>query len=438
MKSRIGAGDRLRKMVNASALGLVALHAGQVSAGGMWVYENGTADLGLATAGYGARAQDASTVLTNPAGMTRLEGTQAMATAQLGYGDFKLSLNPVSNPAGGGDGGNAVGWIPGGSAFLTHRVSHEMTVGIGVASTFGGAVEYDDSWAGRYYGREADLLGMSLLPSIAWKVNDKLSLGGSLNAMYGKTKTRVAINNVNPAFGDGELKVEDSKWGWGANLGLLYEVRQGTRLGLTWNSQVDLDFAASAEFSGLAPGLNAALGAAGLLNANVDLGIKIPQGVMGSFVHQMNDRWAVLGSIGWQQWSKFGKIDVSVDSSNPTSLTTNIPFKDTWHVALGAQHRLNQAWLLNFGVAYDSKFQDSSNVSPMLPTNTQWRFGVGLQKPESKGFTWGVAAEYLYGGTLDVNKQSAAPVAIGGRGDLSGSYNNTGVFFVSGYGSWKF
>ena len=63
---------------------------------------------------------------------------------------------------------------------------------------------------------------------------------------------------------------------------------------------------------------------------------------------------------------------------------------------------------------------------------------MGLQKPESKGFTWGVAAEYLYGGTLNVNKQSAAPVAIGGRGDLSGSYNNTGVFFISGYGSWKF
>ena len=43
------------------------------------LYEVGTADVGLAAAGYAARAQDASTVLTNPAGMTRLDGNQAHA-----------------------------------------------------------------------------------------------------------------------------------------------------------------------------------------------------------------------------------------------------------------------------------------------------------------------------------------------------------------------
>lgn len=420
------------------ALCLGALHMGEAIAGGLWAYENGTADVGLATAGYGARAQDASTVLTNPAGMTRLDGTQTLFGGQVAYGDFGLSLNPTANPAGGGDGGNPVGWFPGGSAFVTHSVSRDVKIGFGVAAAFGGDVEYDDTWAGRYYGRESELLGMSLLPSVAYRVNNNLSLGASVNAMYGKTKTRVAINNIAPGFADGQLELEDSEWGWGANLGLLYEMSPGTRFGLTWNSQVDLDFSAPAQFTGLAPGLNAALSMAGLLNANIDLGIKVPQGVMGSFYHEMNPRWALLGSVGWQQWSKFGKIDVSVDSSNPTSLTTNIPFKDTWHIAVGGQHRPNADWLINFGVAYDSKFQDSSNVSPLLPNNTAWRFGLGAQKQESKSFSWGVAGEYLYGGTLNVNKQSAAPVAIGGRGDLSGSYNNTGVFFISANASWKF
>ena len=42
-------------------------------AGGLLLYEVGTADIGLASAGYNARAQDASTVFTNPAGMTKLE-----------------------------------------------------------------------------------------------------------------------------------------------------------------------------------------------------------------------------------------------------------------------------------------------------------------------------------------------------------------------------
>ena len=158
---------------------------------------------------------------------------------------------------------------------------------------------------------------------------------------------------------------------------------------------------------------------------------------MVSMFHQVNDRWAVLGSLGWQQWSKFGQVELGIDSSSSTSLTQNLDFKDTWHVAAGAQYRITEPWLLNFGIAYDSGFQDSSNVSPLLPANAAWRFGIGAQNDVSKTFSWGLAAEYAYGGTLDVNKQSTTPVALGGRGDLVGSYNNTGILFLGAYLNWK-
>jgi long-subunit fatty acid transport protein len=83
---------------------------------------------------------------------------------------------------------------------------------------------------------------ISLLPAIAYGVTDKLSIGASLNAMYGVYKNKVAINNV--GYPDGQLKLDDNSWGWGGNLGLLCEIDAGTRVGLTWNSQVNLDFEA--------------------------------------------------------------------------------------------------------------------------------------------------------------------------------------------------
>jgi long-chain fatty acid transport protein len=159
---------------------------------------------------------------------------------------------------------------------------------------------------------------------------------------------------------------------------------------------------------------------------------------MGSVFHQVDDRWAVLGSIGWQEWSKFGHVEVGIsDTSNPTSLTTDLPFDDTWHVAVGAQYRLSDPWLLSFGFAYDSGFQDG-NVSPLLPADSAWRFGIGAQNQVSKTFSWGVAGEYLYGGTLDVSTQSALPVLAGGRGDLDGSYDSTGTFFIAANFNWRF
>ncbi|WP_313951297.1 OmpP1/FadL family transporter [Accumulibacter sp.] len=418
------------------------LVTGQAAAGGLIAYEVGTADVGLASAGYGARAQDASTVLSNPAGMTRLEGTQFLAAGQLLWDNTKFSPGAGTSPALGGDnGGNTVGWdgwFPGGGGFLSYSVSPDLKLGFALTGNFGAPLTYDNDWVGKYYVQKATILGISFLPSIAYKVNDKLSLGASVNAMYGIYSNQVAINNVAPGVGDGRLKLEDNTWGWGVNLGLLYEIDQGTRLGLTWNSQIDLDFKAPAKFSNLAPGLNTVLANRGALDANLKLGIKVPQQAMASVFTQVNDRWALLGSVGWQQWSKFGQVQVGIDdTNNPASLTADLKFKDTWHLALGAQHRLSEPWLLNFGVAYDSAMQ-SGDVSPLLPVNSAWRFGVGGEQQLSKNAAWGIATEYLYGGTLDTKLQSTLPVALGGRGDVVGSYKNTGTIFVAAYYNWKF
>ncbi len=110
----------------------------------------GTADVGLASAGYGARAQDASTVFTNPAGMTRLEGTQVLGSGQLDYGRTKFSIGSGTSPAlGGNDGGNAFGsdgWFLGGGGFLSYSLSPTLKLGFAVTGNFGGVVDYDDNW----------------------------------------------------------------------------------------------------------------------------------------------------------------------------------------------------------------------------------------------------------------------------------------------------
>lgn len=419
-----------------------ALAAGQVAAGGLILYEVGTADVGLASAGYGARAQDASTVLSNPAGMTRLEGTQFLAAGQALWSNAQFSAGAGTSPGlGRDDGGYALGsdgWFVGGGGFLSYSVSPELKLGFALTGNVGMPLNYDNDWVGRYYVQKTTLLGVSFLPSIAYKVNDKLSLGASVNAMYGKYSNQVAINNFAPRFGDGRLKLEDNTWGWGLNLGMLYEIDPGTRLGLTWNSQVDLDFKASAKFSNLAPGLATVLGNRGALNSDIKVGIKVPQQVMGSIFTQVNDRWAVLGSVGWQQWSKFGQVQLGIDNpSTDSSLTTDLDFKDTWHLAAGAQYRISEPWLLNLGVAYDSSLQ-SGDVSPLLPVGSAWRFGIGGEQKLSKTASWGIAGEYLYGGTLDTDLRSTLPVVAGGRGDLVGSYKNIGTIFVAAYYNWKF
>jgi long-chain fatty acid transport protein len=413
------------------------LAAPAANAGGLSLYEIGTADVGLASAGYTARAQDASTAFTNPAGMTRLEGTQTTLAAQVLYGDLGFSIGQGTSPGlGDANGGNPVGWFPGGGAFASYSVSPDLKLGFAATGNFGLSASYDAHWAGRYYVQEPTLIGLSMVPSVAYRVSPQWSVGAGLNLMYAKMRAQVAINNVHGD--DGQLVFSDYQWGVGGNVGVLYEPSRNTRFGFVWNAPVKLDFSAPPQFSGISPLLEAALRKRGLYDANIDLGVTVPQGVDASFLHQVDSRWTLLGSVGWQQWSRFGEVEIGIDSPDPTSLTKNLDFKDTWHVALGAQYQLDSPWRLDFGVAYDSEFQDNAKVSPLLPANSAWRFGFGANRQESRSFSWGLAAEYVYGGTLHVNQVSELPVALGGRGDLVGSYESTGIFFLSANFNWKF
>jgi len=434
-------GLRHPRLVRAAVLAALGSVCAPALAGGILLYEVGSADLGLASAGYGARAQDASTLLTNPAGMTRLDGTQVLATGQLMWADVRFSPGSGTSPAlGSGDGGYTVGqngWFPGGGAFGTYSVSPDLKLGMAFTGNFGMPLNYDDNWVGRYYVQQATMLGLSFMPTAAYKVNDRWSIGAGLNAMYGIYKNQVAINNVNPLYGDGQLKMKDETWGWGANVGVLFEPDARTRFGLVWNSQINLDFSSPLEFSNLAPGIQKILNDRGLLNASMNVGIKVPQGVMLSGYAETSDRWALLGSVGWQQWSKFGQVQLGIaDVNNPKSVTESLDYKDTWHVAAGAQYRYSEPWLVNFGIAYDSAFQ-SGTISPLMPTNSAWRFGAGAQQQLDRKSFWGFAAEYAYGGTLDTDLRGK-PVALGGRGDVVGSFNQAGSIFFGAYYNWKF
>ena len=102
--------------------GGLMLAASPVRAGGFWLYEMGTPDLGTASAGRAALAKDAATVFGNPAGMTRLDRSQLLVGTQLVVGDVHFDADSGTTVPG-GNGGNASGLVPGGSLYYAQSVT---------------------------------------------------------------------------------------------------------------------------------------------------------------------------------------------------------------------------------------------------------------------------------------------------------------------------
>lgn len=422
----------IRLVVFCSTVFTFAIAGGAVWAGGIGLYEFGSPDVGLAAAGYAARAQDASTVFTNPAGMGLLDSSQALFGMQALYGNVGFSSNSGTT-VGGSDGGNSIGWIPAGSAFISQKLNPDWSFGFGVLSYFGLSEKYDDNWVGRYYVQQSSLIGLTLTPALSYRLNDWLSLGAGLNMMYGYIDSQVAVNNIGDKRADGQLKYVDREWGYGGNFGVMVTPTTGTRFGLTYLTEVKLDFSAMPEFSGLGPVLQSALNARGLTTNNLDMTMHVPQMVMMSAFQDLNDQWSVMGNIGWQNWSRFGEIEIGVNSVNPQSLTADSNLKDTWHAALGTQYRCSKDWAFSGGIAYDSSAVDDNNRSVVMPVGEAWRFALGTQYALTPNVALGASYEFLWAGDMSVN-QYRGPLA----GTVSGEYNGANFNFFTINISWKY
>ena len=397
-------------------------------AGGISLYEIATPDLGLASAGYAARADDASTLFKNPAGMSRLEGTQFQGGLQALYGSVTFSPDAQTSPGLGSDnGGNAIGWLPGASLFVVVPLGEKWRVGLGTLSYFGLAADYNDNWVGRYYVQKSTLAGVTLMPSVSYQATDWLAIGAGLNAMYGHLNTELAVNSFGPT--DGQMTLKDNTWGFGANAGVLIQASEQTRFGITYLSAVKLDFSATPSFTGRGPLLD-------VLRANapeLNLGMKVPQSVMLSTYHALNDQWALMADFGWQNWSQFGNVDVSVDFTG-LDRTVNANYQDTFHGALGAQYQASEQWLLSGGMAFDSSAVSSANRTVTLPMGRAWRFGLGAQYQLSRSVNIGAAYTFMWAGDMAVDQGTTGSL----RGRVSGSYDNAWFSFANLNLTWKF
>ena len=420
----------VRKYILASMImAVVSFHPAFVQAGGLFLSEFGTEDVALAGAGWAARAQDASTLFKNPAGMSRLEGNQFQGGLQLLY--FQGGFSPEVAQHGGGGGGNPVGVLPGASAFYVHSLGKDFKVGLGMLQNFGLALGYDDGWAGRYYVKQTALVGVTFAPVASYRVNEQISIGGGPNIMVGYLKYNTNINNLlPPGIGDGQVEVKDTTVGVGGQFGVLYEPKKGSRIGVTYYSQIKLNFSDTPAFSNLGT-IGSVLQNNGLLNQRIDLGFTVPQRVILSGYHELTDRLAVMGNFGWDNWSQFGMVEVGVVSDTTRSLTTVSNYKDTYHVAIGGQYRLNPEWLLNGGFAYDSSMVSAANRTFTLPTGATYKFGMGANWLMSPKIKLGFSYELAYVGDMSVS-QNRGPLA----GQVSGEFKNAMMNFFAFTFNW--
>src|SRR5574338_934235 len=387
---------RRRRAAIAAALAAGGIH-GLACGSGFQLMEQNASGLGNAYAGQAAAAENASTIFFNPAGMTRLPGRQISGALNAilpstKFSDSGASRSPLGQPLGPGgtNGGDAGDWAFVPNLYVSWQVAPSWWVGIGANAPFGLKTEYDTDFIGRFQSQRSEVKTIDINPSIAFKVNDALSIGAGLSWQKGELKIdRSAFVGV---AAPAQLRLDDDAWGY--NLGVLASLGKDLRIGLAYRSALEYDLTGTSVVSGIP--------LAGTAVNGVAANIKLPDTLSWSIAYAATPRWEILGDITYTWWSKIKSVPVVATTSSVLRAqgqildTFNPQFKDSYRIGVGLNYRWREDFTWKFGIAYDKTPVPDAFRTTFLPDQDRTWLAVGAKYHVSKQSALDVGYAHLF------------------------------------------
>ena len=454
----------VRTPVSSAAIAMiVALGATSSFAAGFLINESSASGLGNAFAGGAAAAEDATTLWSNAAGMSRIRGRQAVGaihliTPSIKFNNEASSQSLPGTPLG-GNGGDAGGLNVVPNLYLVTPIDSQWSVGLGVSAPWGLVTEYEDGWIGRFQAIKSSIKTINVNPALSWKAAPNLALGFGLNfqrieaeftnqvnysaALLGAAvRPPASIAPGSPTFNaiaqstaglESSARIEGSDNGFGWNAGVLFDLDDKSRVGAQYRSSIKYTINGDATFSNptpvvppaLAPvvgALSAGINSTLLFNTGVSSEVKIPAIFNLSYFATLNDRWDLMADAQWTQWSTIENLTFVRDNGTVLQSTPE-NFKDSWKFAVGANYRYSSAWMLRGGLAFDQSPVQDAYRTPRLPDNDRTWLTAGAQYVASPQLKFDFGGAYVWVKKAAINADGSSS----GAGVLNGHYNGNTV-----------
>jgi long-chain fatty acid transport protein len=411
------------------ALMLLGL-AGAASAAGFAIQNQTGSGTGNAFAGAAAAAEDAGTIFFNPAGMTNLpEGHNISLSGTLLNRtiDFKnkgsTTVNGAAFPLPTGDGGNAGGMALLPAGYWAYRMSPNVSFGIGVSPTFGNKTEYGFDFTGRNAGYFFEMEQFNINPSVAYKVNDMVSLGAGVNFAYNDSTFKQGVAQATGGFfpANNYLKVTVEDWAVGYNLGATFQLSPAARIGVAYRSELKFDLQGEQHFK--YPTL-------ALRDQQVRVRLTTPANLSLAASYKPTEKLELLADVTWTEWSVVNTLNLK--NKDSSALLQQLPynFDDSYRIGLGASYQYNEQVKTRFGIAYDqTPVQHKADRTMTLPDSDRTWLSFGVKYSLSKISSLDVGYAHIFFANADTSRAvkfptfPAGPVqTIRGSFDTSADY----------------
>ncbi|WP_268056183.1 MULTISPECIES: long-chain fatty acid transporter FadL [unclassified Citrobacter] len=389
----------------------VAIISTQAWSAGFQLNEFSSSGLGRAYSGEGAIADDAGNASRNPALIMMFDRPTFSAGAVYIDPDVNISgKSPYTGRSTDADNIAPTAWVP--NAHFVMPINEQFGWGASVTSNYGLATEFNDSYIVGEYGGKTDLKTVNLNLSGAYRLNDSWSFGLGFNAVYADAKIERYSGEQTAALPKVSNKIASLKgdeWGYGWNAGILYELDKNNRYGLTYRSEVKIDFDGDYK-SGIRTQANAIPGAGttflwGTTNATVpgSLTLNLPEMWELSGYNRIAPQWAIHYSMAYTSWSQFQELKAT-GSNGQTLFYKEEGFKDSYRIALGTTYYMDKSWTFRTGIAYDDSPVPASKRSISIPDQDRLWLSAGTTYAFNDDASIDVGVSYMHGQKVTVKE----------------------------------
>ena len=370
--------------------------------------------------GIAASAENATVAAYNPAAMTRFDA-RAMHLGIFGFfseSTFEGSASGTGQTFTSESDSSTI--IPSGNFILPFKDNWWFgftVLGVGFSDDFGA------DWAGRYIIQDYSLAYISAYPSIATKITDKLSVAASLMLTYTVFEQNKAVLNLDPGFDDGSLNLDADGWSGGFSFSMLYEFNERTRLGAVYRSELDPDLDADLNFSGLSPTTEAALDAAGLLNAPANVTSRSPQSFNIGIHHDFANTHSLAVDLVWIDFSQFQLSEIYINGNN--LVESDPTYEDIIALSVGYNFPISERVRLGVGAFVTDEMITDENRTMMLRLDSATSYGVGVDWLSKSGRGYSLTLNYLDLGDAPVSSPDLPVLGV-----ISGKYSKRDTIYM--------
>jgi long-chain fatty acid transport protein len=389
------------------AFGAIVANATAAQAGGFAVREQSTAGEGTAFAGVAAGGAPSS-MFWNPATMTQFRGltTETDLTGIFPFADNTVLPGSMFANLGGTGNVGLDALVP--ASYTTWQVNPNLWLGLSVNSPFGLSDRFPDSWAGRNYALDTTLRTYNAAPSIAYRVNDWISIGVGVQLQYASADLKTGI--VEPGF---LTYVSGHGWGFGATAGVTFTPGPWTQIGVGWRSAIDQDIRGTLSLTAPpVPAFAPPFSTPGSANTTINL----PDVVSAGIRQRVTDAITLMGTVEWSNWSRIGTSVVTQPSGAPalvatTPVTLPFQYRDGWYFAIGGEYQWTQQLAVRAGIAFESSPVTDQVRTPVVPDADRLHVAGGLSYAVSPQLTLDLAYTHIFvnDASIDISPTSGNP-----------------------------